>query len=285
VADRRDQDFSMPDTLLQARRRGRPPSPASETSGEVQSLDRAMAILEVLAADDGLTLSEVCRRSGLPSSTVHRLLGTLQRRRLVGHDQETGLWTIGVGLFRVGSAYLRIRKLPDIGRPVIRALVHTVEETVNLSMLDGPDLVCVAQAESHAAVRAFIRIGRRQPIHASAAGKAILASLTSEHRAERIEALTLEKLTEHTHTSRRALAVDLAEVARRGFGIDDEEQTIGMRCVAAAIFDEWNEPVGAVSISAPTVRMPPERLAALGDNVMQTAAELTALYCGLEVGG
>lgn len=263
-----------------AKRRGRPPSASSEPSGEVQSLDRAMSILEVLAAADGLALSELARRTELPSSTAHRLLTTLHRRRLVGHDLESGLWTIGVGLFRVGAAYLRIRKLPEIGRPVIRELVQAVDETVNLSMLDGPDLVCVAQSESHSPVRAFIRIGRRQPIHASAAGKAILARLSPERRAERVDALTLDRLTEHTHRTKKALAADLAEVSARGFGIDDEEQTLGMRCVAAAVLDEWGEPVGAISISAPTVRMPPERLGVLGAKVKQAAAELTALYCG-----
>jgi IclR family acetate operon transcriptional repressor len=262
------------------RRRGRPPSASSEPGGEVQSLDRAMSILEVLAVADGLSLSEVARRTELPSSTAHRLLTTLHKRKLVGHDAESGLWTVGVGLFRVGSAYVRIRKLPEIGRPMIRALVEAVDETVNLSMLDGPDLVCVAQSESHAPVRAFIRIGRRQPIHASAAGKAILARLTPERRAERIESLALERLTEHTHRTKKALAADLAEVSARGFAVDDEEQTLGMRCVAAAVLDEWGEPVGAISISAPTVRMAPERLGVLGEGVRQAAAELTALYCG-----
>src|SRR5947209_2475771 len=100
-----------------ARRRGRPASANSE-AGDVQSLDRAVALLEVLANEEGLALSEVARRAQLPPSTVHRLLATLHRRGLVGHEVETGLWTVGAGLFRVGSAYLRVRKLPDIARPI-----------------------------------------------------------------------------------------------------------------------------------------------------------------------
>lgn len=274
----------MSEPVAPLRRRGRPPSPSTEAGGEVQSLDRAIAILEVLAGADGLPLSEIARRADLPTSTVHRLLATLQRRALIGHDAETGLWTVGVGLFRVGSAYLRIRKLPDIGRPVIRELLGEVGETVNLSMIDGQELVCVAQAESHAAVRAFFRLGRRLPIHASAAGKAIMAASSPAMREARLNGLEMKRLTDKTLTTRKALEADLAAIAARGWAIDDEEQTLGMRCVAAAIFDEWREPTGAVSISAPAVRIPPERLPALGAHVTAAAKRLTTLYSGVEEG-
>lgn len=270
----------MTDALHAPRRRGRPPSAGADSGGEVQSLDRAILILETVAGTDGIGLSEIARRADLPNSTVHRLLATLQKRRLVDHDAESGSWTVGVGLFRIGSAYLRIRKLPDIGRPVLRDLLQETGETVNLSMLDGRELVCVAQAESHAPVRAFFRLGRRLPIHASAAGKAILAASPPETRRERIGALDLERFTPNTRVSPRPLNADLAEAQSRGFAVDDEEHTMGMRCVAAAIQDEWGDPIGAVSVSGPSVRMPPERLAAAGALVKDAAARLTALFSG-----
>lgn len=264
------------------RRRGRPSSTnGTETGGgEVQSLDRAIALLEVLAQSDGLTLSELARSAELPTSTVHRLLTTLERRGLAGHDPATGYWMVGVGLFRVGSAYLRIRKLPEIARALLRELSHGVNETVNLSLIDGPHLICVAQVESHAAVRAFFRIGGDLPIHASGGGKAILAAMNPEARRAWLGDDQLQRFTEHTHVSRRALQADLAEIAGRGYSIDDEEHTPGMRCVAAAVLDEWREPVGAISISAPTVRMPPERIADLGARVRDAAARLTLRYSG-----
>ncbi len=275
-----DQEGIMTDATPAPRRRGRPPSAGVDSGGEVQSLDRAMLILETVAAADGIGLSEIARRAELPNSTVHRLLATLQRRRLVDHDPESGSWTVGVGLFRIGSAYLRIRKLPDIGRPILRDLLQETGETVNLSMLDGRELVCVAQAESHAPVRAFFRLGRRLPIHASAAGKAILAASAPDAQRERVGALDLERFTPNTRVSQRSLAADLAETERRGFAVDDEEHTAGMRCVAAAICDEWGEPVGAVSVSGLAVRMSPERLAAAGALVKEAAARLTALFSG-----
>ena len=105
-------------------------------------------------------------------------------------------------------------------------------------------------------MRAFFRLGRRLPIHASAAGKAILAASSPALRRERVSSLELERFTPQTRVSRRSLEADLAETERRGFAVDDEEHTIGMRCVAAAISDEWGDPIGAVSVSAPSVRMP-----------------------------
>lgn len=270
----------MSQTVTPLRRRGRPASATSEASGDVQSLDRAIALLEVLAGSDGLGLSEVARQAELPPSTVHRLLATLLRRGLAGQDQETGLWTVGVGLFRIGSAYLRIRKLPDIARPIIRKLLLEVEETVNVSMLDQREVVCVAQAESHAAVRAFFRLGRRLPIHASAAGKAILAAGSEAFRRELLEGATLERFTPNTHRSLKALMADVARGAERGWALDDEEHTIGMRCVSAAILNEHSEPAGAVSISAPAVRMASEQMAVLGERVKTTATALTELYSG-----
>lgn len=267
------------ETTPVARRRGRRASPNSE-AGDVQSLDRAVSLLELLASGEGLALSDLARRAELPPSTVHRLLNTLHKRGLVGHEAVTGLWTVGVGLFRVGSAYLRIRKLPDIARPIIRALLLEVGETVNVSMLDQSELICVAQAEAHTPVRAFFRLGCRLPVHASGAGKAILAAGTEAFQQRLLGATPLERFTVNTHCGRAALAENLAGVRARGWAIDDEEHTSGMRCVSAVILDEWSEPIGAVSISAPSVRMPPERLAVLGDKVKVTALTLSAMFSG-----
>ena len=274
----------MSDVVAPLRRRGRPASANSDASGDVQSLDRAIGLLEVLAGSDGMGLSEVARQSDLPPSTVHRLLATLHRRALVGQDPETGLWTVGVGLFRIGSAYLRIRKLPEIARPIIRKLLIEVDETVNVTMLNEGEVVCVAQAESHAAVRAFFRLGRRLPLHASAAGKAILAAGSETFQRELLDAATFERFTDNTLVSRKAVMAEIAAVSKRGWAIDDEEHTIGMRCVSAAILNELGEPAGALSISAPSVRMTPARIEILGERARETAMTLTRQFSGRSPG-
>lgn len=269
----------LQDPTLSVARRGRP-AKADGGAGDVVALDRAASILDVLAGGEGCLLAELAHRTMLPSSTVHRLLTTLHRRGLVGHDMDTGKWTVGSGLFRIGSAYLRIRKLPEIARPVINALLAEVGETVNVSMLDENALVCVAQAESHAPVRAFFRLGRRLPVHASAAGNAILAAGTDTLRQRLLGAGPLERFTPKTVTDDAELALRIAETRSRGWATDDEEHTPGLRCVSAAILNEWSDPIGAVSISAPTVRIPTDRLGPLGARVKETARTLSRMYSG-----
>ncbi|TCT08158.1 IclR family transcriptional regulator [Aquabacter spiritensis] len=272
----------MEDLSSAPRRRGRPASAVD--GGEVQSLDRAIALLRLVADMDGMTLSEIAKRAELPASTAHRLLATLQKRQLVTHDQENGLWTVGLGLFRIGAAYLRIRKLPDIGRPVIRRLLHETEETVNLAMFDGNELVVVAQAEGHSPVRAFFRLGARLPLHASAAGKAILAAASPAFRGACLAQIRYEAFTVRTHRSERDLVEDLLRLGARGYSVDEEEHTLGMCAVAAAIFNEWREPIGAVSVAGPSVRMSDDRIARLGRRVAAAADEMTRLYSGVQDG-
>lgn len=262
------------------RRRGRPPLPHPEHGSEVQSLDRAISILEVLASVAHVSLAEISRRTALPVSTVHRQLQTLQHRGLVGHDAETGLWSVGVGLFRIGSAYLRIRKLPEIARPVLRRLQQETDETVNLALLEQGQMVSAGQAESHASVRAFFRPGSRMPLYASASGKALLAAISPEERERLLQGERMVAFTPSTRATRAALAADIREIAARGYAIDDEEHSLGMCCVAAVILNEFGEPAGALSISAPKFRMTPDRLPPLGAAVRDAARELTALYSG-----
>lgn len=272
----------MEDQVIVPRRRGRPSSSAD--GGEVQSLDRAIALLRILAEADGMSLSDIAKKADLPASTAHRLLATLQKRQLVNHDGENGLWTVGLGLFRIGAAYLRIRKLPDVGRPVIRRLLHETDETVNLAMFDGNELVVVAQAECHAPVRAFFRLGARLPLHASAAGKAILAAASPGFRGACMVQIRYEPFTVRTHRSERELVDDLAETVERGYGLDTEEHTLGMRAVAAPIFNEWREPIGAVSVSGPSVRMSDDRVQRLGRRIVAAAEQMTRLYSGADEG-
>lgn len=272
----------MPDSDLAPRRRGRPASSGGEGGPEVQSLDRAITLLRVISDEDGMPLADIARAADLPVSTAHRLLATLERRQLVAHDLSTGLWTVGLGLFRVGSAYLRIRKLPDIGRPVIRKLLHEVEETVNLSMFDGMELVVVAQAEAHAPVRAFFRLGVRLPLHATAAGKCVLAAASPGFRGACLAQMRFEPFTVCTHRSERDLMDDVVRIAERGYAVDDEEHAAGMKAVAAPILNEWREPLGAVSVAAPAVRMSEDRIARIGRRVIAAADQMTRLYSGAD---
>lgn len=267
---------------VEKRRRGRPRAfnqPAEPNA--VQSLDRALKILAIVAEGDGLSLSEVAVRSGLAASTAYRMLTTLQNHGMVEFAESEQLWSIGVEAYRIGSAFLRSRRLVDRARSAMQELMEKTGETANLGVAEDDCVVFVSQVETHQAIRAFFRPGTRSPFHASGIGKVILAYLTPE-RVEAIVGRTgLESFTERTLSNPDRLGIDLREIRKRGWSVDDEERYPGMRCVAAAIFNEFAEPVGGISISGPTVRVTPDRLASLGPEVRNAAAAVTRMIGGV----
>ncbi len=263
------------------RQRGRPrafqPSP---DAGSVQSLDRALRILAIVANGDGLSLSEIAAASELAASTAYRMLTTLQNHGMVEFDSNEQLWSIGVETYRMGSAFLRRRKLIDRARIVMQELMEKTGETANLGVAEDDCVVFVSQVETHEAIRAFFRPGTRSPFHASGIGKAVLAHLERERVNAIVRKAGLAAYTERTLSDPVALARDLDEIRGRGWSVDDEERYPGMRCVAAPVFNEFGEPIGGVSVSGPTVRVTPEKVREIGPLVREAAVELTRMIGG-----
>jgi IclR family acetate operon transcriptional repressor len=162
----------------------------------------------------------------------------------------------------------------------MQELMEATGETANLGVAEDDCVVFVSQVETHQAIRAFFRPGTRSPFHASGIGKAILSHLTPERIAAIVRKEGLEAYTDKTLADPASLASDLAKSQARGFAIDDEERNEGMRCVAAAIFNEFGEPVAGISVSGPTVRVTPQRAAMLGPLVARAAAEVTKAIGG-----
>jgi IclR family acetate operon transcriptional repressor len=264
------------------RQRGRPRSfNAPAAAGSVQSLDRALRILSIVANSNGLSLSEVAAQSGLAASTAYRMLTTLAAHGMIEFDQGGQLWSIGVETYRMGSAFLRRRNLVDRARGVMQDLMEVTGETANLGVAEDDCVVFVSQVETHQAIRAFFRPGTRSPFHASGIGKAILAHLTPDRFNAIVRKAGLEAYTPKTLADPLSLSRDLREIKARGWSVDDEERHPGMRCVAAAIFNEFGEPVGGVSVSGPTVRVTPERAGDIGPLVRDAAAEVTRMIGGV----
>ena len=266
----------------QEKTRGRPGRKAGPDAApsSVQVLDRSLRLLDLVAKADGAVLTALADETGMAPSTVHRLLTSLAAHGMVAHDDETGAWTIGVKAFEIGTAYLRFRKLGTISRPFLKSLMEDCGETANIAIEEEGDVVFLAQAESHAPMRAFFRPGRRGPIHASGIGKAILATWDDARIAALLAGRTLARFTQSTRDTLPALLADLGEIRARGWSVDDQEHTLGMRCVAAPVFDEYGEAVAGISVSGPAVRMPDETVAAFGPVVRAAAEGLTRAMGG-----
>ena len=258
------------------------PSPTStERSGQIQSVMRAISVLNALAAsNDGLTLTEIAHTVTLPPSTVHRLLTTLQQTRFVRFDVDRGGWQIGVTCFSVGNAFLRSRDLVTITRPYLRRLMEECGETANLAVRDNAEMVYLAQAECREMMRALAKPGARVPIAGSAAGKTLLARLPEEDVAQLLGSTGTNTRTRKTIDALPRMLDELTRVRGRHYAIDDEEHAVGLRCVAAAVFDHLGDPLGAISVSGPTARIPNDRITKLGSIVRDVAREATTALGG-----
>jgi IclR family acetate operon transcriptional repressor len=261
--------------------RGRPRGSGRTEVAAVQSLDRALRLLEILAGSDGVSLTALARDADLPASTVHRLLTTLAAHGFVESTEADQTWSIGVEAFRVGQAFPRRFRVMTMGRPVMRDLMEASGETANLGLFEGGDVVFVAQVESQEPIRAFFRAGERRHAHASGIGKALLAEMPRERVERLIRDRGLTGFTDKTITDPARLFADLAEIRARGWSLDDEERSPGMRCIAAPVFDENGEAIAGLSISGPTQRMTPDRVAGLGPIVRRAAEDLTRAIGGV----
>jgi IclR family acetate operon transcriptional repressor len=213
---------------------------------------RTLDVLEALAANGGrLPVAEVAVATGLPMATAHRLLRTLVERGYLRQLPDRS-YALGIRLVPLGTAAnVLVGSNVDA---VLRELVSELGETANLAVLSGHRAEYVAQAPSHHAMRMFTEIGRRVDLHATGVGKALLARLGADEVSDIVRHHGLPRHTDHTIVTEIGLRAELDRVRDQGFAIDDEEQEIGVRCVAVAV-DADTLGRMAVSISGPTARM------------------------------
>lgn len=266
----------------QARKRGRPRSASPETGGgNVQALERAVQLLQAMAKDGESNLTELALRVGMPPSSAHRLLTTLQNFALVEFEPATQEWGIGVEAFRIGSAFTQRGQLVERARDVMHRLVDETGETANLAQEHEGEIVVLSQADTPNPIRAFFRSGMRVPMHASGIGKTLLAEMDRASVEKILQKHGLVEFTEKTLTSPERLFADLETIRQRGWSFDDEERYAGMRCIASPIFNMHGEAVAGISVSGPTARFTMDAVAEMAAKVKRAAAELTGKTGGM----
>jgi IclR family transcriptional regulator, acetate operon repressor len=261
------------------KRRGRASGPAA--AGQVKSLARGLALLERLAeCERGVALVDLAQRAGLAASTTHRLLSTLEKMGYVYQAGDLGYWFVGVKTFTVGAAFLAHRDMLGQAHAFLRRLMEESGETANLAVLDDSEAVFVAQVQCREMMRMIVKLGSRIPLHASGVGKALLAAMPENQVSAILHKRGLQRITANTIDTPAALRAALNEVRRRGYAVDNEEHALGLRCIAAPIYDEHCDPLAALSISGPKSRISDERLFELGALVSRTATEITRALGG-----
>jgi DNA-binding IclR family transcriptional regulator len=246
----------------------------------VKSAQRTVELLELLAeAPRRLTHAELARELGVPKSSLHQLLQTLLASGWVEADERGTAYGIGLRALRVGAAYLDRNPVVQAGGAMLAHLQRQLDETVHLARLDGPEVVYLASRESQHHLRVMSRIGRRLPAHATALGKALLATYLDDE-VDLLLPTKLSALTSNTVTDREALYTELAETRLRGWSFERGQNTPGLGCFGVAVPGQHPARY-AVSCSVPFARLTEEHqhqivmaLIECADDLGHTAARL-----------
>jgi len=222
----------------------------------VQSVDRALSIMEVLSDyDEGLGITEISTKIDLHKSTVYRLLGTLIYKGFVKQDKATNKYKITFKLFELGNKAIQNIDILSIARPYIEELMEKVNEVVHLVLLEDEEIIYIDKVESHNTIRMHSNIGKRSPAYSTSVGKAIMAYLNEDRIKEIWNNSDIKKHTEHTITDFDKFIEELEGIRKIHYAIDDQENELGVRCIGAPIFNHKSEPIAAISISGPTSRV------------------------------
>jgi IclR family acetate operon transcriptional repressor len=240
----------------------------------VQPVFKALQVLRCLGDERReLALSEICYRVDLPKTTVFRYLQTLCACGFVTHDADTDLYRIGLRVWALGQSLQEPLRIRELALPPMRALRDRFNETVNLGVLDGPEVVYLEIIESRRSLRMQAQLGGRDPVYSTALGKAVLAFKPEEQWAAHLPA-DLAPRTGRTVLSLAKLRQDLALARERGYALDDEENEEGARCIAAPVLNTKGQPIAAISLSAPVTRMGDRLLPKAADAVIEVAAAI-----------
>ncbi len=217
---------------------------------------RVLAILEAVAERNvGLTNSEISRKLKIPKSSASYLLRTLEHAGYLRREQATGKYRLGLKVLGLGSGVEVGGDLKEAALPVLRQLVERSHLTAHLAVLDHGEAVYIERVDSPGFIKMDTWVGRRMEINSTGVGKALVAHLSGVEIEAIIKERGLKKRTPKTITSHAKLMADLTRVRERGYAIDDEENSLGARCIAAPVFDHLGRVAAAVGVSGTTAQV------------------------------
>lgn len=226
----------------------------------VQSVDRALALLEVLSMyPKGLGVGEISEKADLHKSTAHRLLATLVDRGYVKQNQHNQ-YQLTLKLFELGSRSVEELDMLEVARPHLVQIMESVNEVVHLVILEGDVIVYIDKVEPDTTIRMHSRIGISRPLYCTSVGKAILSTMDDDEVERNWRKSEINQLTQYTITDLDEMKEELKLIRERGYAIDEQENELGVRCIAIPLLDYTKKACGAISISGPVERMTDEAL-------------------------
>jgi len=222
----------------------------------VQTLEKALEIIEVMHKEGvGLGISELDSILGIGKSTIHRILDTLMAYNYVEKCSESTKYRLSWKFFEIGNNIPQQRNLSNLNKDVLQNLCNKYEETVNLGVRVDNNVVIISRIDPKSTLVANVPIGTREPLHATAMGKAIISELDREELIKIFGDGRLESCTPNTITSLEDLIAQLGKVKEQGYSIDDQEYYPGLSCIAMPVRNYKNEVIAAISVSGPSMRL------------------------------
>lgn len=246
------------------------PSGEGPRAATVQSVDRAVSLLQALAARGPSGLTDLATSVRIHKATAFRLLATLEARGLVQQDADRGRYRLGPSAAQLAAGAARARDVAVLCRPLCAQLAEAVGDTVNLVVRDGDEIITVDQAVGSAIVSSTDDVGRRGPLHATAAGKVFLAAAGADD-VERLAAAGLRRFTPRTLVSAGALTADLALTRERGWALAQEEHETGLVVVGVPVRGADGAVAAALTAGGPTYRMTPDAVPAIAEQLLAAA--------------
>lgn len=243
----------------------------------VETLLRGLDILVLFTRETpSLTLTEIANKTGLNKATVFRFVSTLEQAGYLVRDAETKRYAPGPKVLQLGFAAISSLELRQVARPFLEVLSQRVGETVSLSILDGMEVIYVDRVRNRQIVGVVLGLGSRLPAHCTSMGKAMLANLDPNELKVRLKQIDLKPCTPKTLVDNSALKSELEKIRRQGYAINDEELEIGLRAVAAPIWDSSNHICGATNVTGSAAMISRARLIQdLAPQVIKTASDIS----------
>lgn len=241
----------------------------------VRVMDRTFDIIELLSQEQKpMSLTDISKATGISKSTVHRLLQAMHIRHYVEKDKNS-CYSIGLKLVELVSYHINGLELQTEAKPFLSVLRSELNLTVHLGILQADEVIYVEKMDLYPTTMLYSQIGYRSPAYCSSMGKCLLSCLSGEELDEALFNCKFEQFTPNTITNSRNFKQYLKKVRQQGWAMDDEEYTLGYRCVGAPIYDYRGDAIASISASGPITQISNEKLPMIVEQVKEAAMQIS----------
>lgn len=242
----------------------------------MKSLHKSLDIIETIAEHGQASIREIAAETGFPPATIRRIASTLVERRYLKQDPIAKTYAISLQFLKLGYRAQEQIDVSAISLPHLRRLMIETEESANLAIQDGDEVVYLNHVKSEKSMlKIFTQLGARAPLYTTGVGKMFLSRWSKSELDSYLQRTDRKSFTPNTLVSRNEIIEELARISKMGCAVDNEEMEVGVRCVAAIVLNHSSQAVAAVSISGAALRITTDRIQYFGEKVKQCALAIS----------